>query len=332
MDSVISLDHIGSADEYRAGGKACNCARLKQAGFPVPEGLVVSATATAAELAVLSTHPWFDTFGADALFAVRSSGIGEDGIEQSFAGIHETYLNVGRAGIASAVAACRASARSVQALAYRRANGISTDTIQIGVLVHRMVQPSAAGVAFTLDPVTGTTSEVVINSSWGVGEKLVSGQVDPDEFHVRKDDGRVVSSVIGEKTEAAGPSGASLTPSQLRELSALAVAIERHYGTPQDIEWCHDGRQFWIVQARPVTTGRARAVETEWTRANLVEVLPDLVSPQALTAIATATTPARPFISRAEPIRFVSLLLPACQGLTVIVPTMPACSLPWIEQ
>src|SRR5262249_9108904 len=186
--TITPLDQITLEDESCSGGKAYNCARLKQAGFRVPDGIVVLATATDVEGAAVSEHAWFDALPADTLFAVRSSGIGEDSAGQSFAGIHQTLLDVARADLPSAVMICRASALSPQALEYRRAKGLPVDAIQMGVLIQRMVHPIAAGVAFTINPVSGAGSELVINSSWGVGEALVSGQVDPDEFVVRKRD------------------------------------------------------------------------------------------------------------------------------------------------
>jgi rifampicin phosphotransferase len=231
---------------------------------------------------------------AGTVFAVRSSGIGEDGKGESFAGIHQTFLNVQRADIPAAIAACQASARSTQALEYRRAKGISTDAIRMAVLIQHMIQPGAAGVAFTVNPVTGAENELVINASWGLGEALVSGQVDPDEFVVRKPDGELLWSRIGDKADRADgadkiASGRSLTlslsPTQVRELAGMLMGIENLYGAPQDVEWCHDGADFWVVQSRPVTTDSAHTGETEWTRANLAEVLPEITSPQALTML-----------------------------------------------
>lgn len=278
------LDRLDPADIARSGAKAYNCARLKQAGFPVPDGLVVMSTATTEVLTAVGDHAWFDRWPADTLFAVRSSGIGEDGAGESFAGIHHTVLSVRRADVATAVAACRASGRSAHALEYRRAKGLDADTIAMGVLIQRMVRPIAAGVAFSVNPVTGSTGELVINASWGLGEALVSGQVDPDEFVIAKRDGKELWRRIGEKGAAAEAAIPSLTTDQTQELAAILIDIERHYGTPQDIEWCHDGERFWIVQSRPVTTGAARADEIEWTRANLAEVLPDVACPQVLSA------------------------------------------------
>lgn len=281
---IISLDRLTPDDADRAGAKAYNCGRLKQAGFRVPDGLAVLATATPDEVARIGEHEWFDGIPEDTLFAVRSSGIGEDSGGESFAGIHQTMLNVRRADLGQAVAACQASARSTQALAYRKAKGLSLDAIHIGVLIQCMVQPTSSGVAFTINPVTGADTELVINASWGLGEALVSGLVDPDEFVVRKRDGALQWSRIGEKGRD-GCSAASLSVDQVRELGTIAADIERHYGMPQDVEWCHDGSVFWIVQSRPVTAGRAQPDETEWTRANLAEVLPDLTSPQALAVV-----------------------------------------------
>ena len=196
---------------------------------------------------------------AGASFAVRSSGIGEDGEGESFAGIHQTLLDVPRSGLAEAVLRCRASAFAPEALEYRRAKGIGTDGIEMAVLIQRMIHPVAAGVVFTVNPVTSADDEIVVNSSWGLGEALVSGQVDPDEFVVGKRDGNIRWSRIGDKGESEPGASPSLAPAQIRELSEIASAIEREYGAPQDIEWCHDGAGFWIVQSRPVTTAAARS-------------------------------------------------------------------------
>jgi pyruvate,water dikinase len=148
-----------------------------------------------------------------------------------------------------------------------------------------MVPAVVSGVAFTINPVTGA-DEVVVNAATGLGEALVSGQVDPDEFTLRKADASVVSVRRG---RGDGSVDHALSSEQLTELGRLLIRIERLYGAPQDVEWCHDGRQFWIVQSRPVTTHPTHAThptppDPEWTRANLAEVLPDQTSPQVLTA------------------------------------------------
>jgi pyruvate,water dikinase len=273
------LDQLRASDLSRVGGKAYNCARLKQAGFPVPDGLVVFADAPDAATGAVVSHRWFESVPPGCLFAVRSSGVGEDGPVQSFAGIHETLLNVPRSELAAAVATCRASARAPRAYAYRRATGLDTASIEIGVLIQRMVQPTVSGVGFTVNPLTGQPDEIVINAARGLGEALVSGAIDPDEYIVRKGTGELLLRRTGD-----GSNG--IPAMQDGDIAALAVLlreIEAHYGAPQDVEWCCNDGGLWIVQSRPVTGTRpANAFDIEWTRANLAEVMPDLTSPQAL--------------------------------------------------
>jgi len=158
----------------------------------------------------------------------------------------------------------------------------------VGVLIQRMVPATVSGVAFTIDPVGASADEMVINAAPGLGVAVVDGTVNPDEIRIRKSDGAQTL-----------PANASLTGSQVAHLSALLKTIETFYKAPQDVEWCFDGSQFWIVQSRPITTaegvrplfesvaqkGSAPSPDIEWTRANLAEVLPELTSPQALHAI-----------------------------------------------
>jgi len=284
-----TLDEFSAADLGSIGGKAYNCARLKQAGFPVPDGIVIPKEVADSALHALQADSWFDTLPAGTRFAVRSSGIGEDSEGHSFAGVHETQLNVERAGLTEAVVRCRRSAGSDQARAYRDARQLADADTAIAVLVQCMVAAVTSGVAFTINPITGA-DEIVVNAAWGLGEALVSGRVDPDEFTLSKRDSAVMSERLGANNHETGP---TLSHDQLRELGGLLSRIEQHYGAPQDIEWCHDGRRFWIVQSRPVTTANPQSdirnpqSAIEWTRANLAEVLPDQTSPQCLDAYET---------------------------------------------
>ena len=248
----------------------------------MPDGLVIFADAGDDAAAAVAAHPWFDGVPTDCLFAVRSSGIGEDSPTHSFAGIHETLLDVPRGGLAAAVAACRASARSPRAHAYRQAAGLSVDSIEIAVLIQRMVRSEVSGVGFTVNPITGLADEIVINAARGLGEALVSGSIDPDEYIVRKGTNELLLRHLGE----GGANGAAaLSDDEIAALAALLQKVEAHYGAPQDVEWCRDGAGFWIVQSRPVTAVRSSdALDLEWTRANLAEVFPDLLSPQSRAA------------------------------------------------
>ncbi|MFA9495183.1 MAG: PEP/pyruvate-binding domain-containing protein [Candidatus Bathyarchaeota archaeon] len=188
MKLIKPLDQLTLTDLPCMGGKAYNCARLRQAGFPVPDGFAILTDAIDMPIPYVNLNEALDRFPDPTLFAVRSSAADEDSKMQSFAGIHETKLNVTRDGIAEAIRACMVSVQSPRALAYRRTQGLTTDQIQTGVLVQAMIQPEVSGVAFTLNPVTGATNELVINASWGLGEALVSGRIEPDEFHIRKSD------------------------------------------------------------------------------------------------------------------------------------------------
>jgi pyruvate,water dikinase len=272
-----TLDDITPTDQPRIGGKAYNCARLRRAGLPVPDGVVVPSDATDSDVRALPGHAWLASVPAGTRFAVRSSGLGEDSAGHSFAGIHDTQLNVDRDELVEAVLVCRRSAQSDQARAYRQARQLHDEAAHIGVLVQVMVPAVTSGVAFTVNPVTGA-DEIVINSAPGLGEALVSGRIAPDEYRVRKSDLSLLSATKVSDTSGTG------------ELAGLVLRIERLYGAPQDVEWCHDGRQYWILQSRPVTThaqvgslkSEVRTPEPEWTRANLAEVLPDQLSPQAL--------------------------------------------------
>ena len=188
---ILTLAQVTAAGLGEVGGKAANCARLFNAGFPVPDGLVVTAQPDGstesdvdAEIEQLLAHPWFAAQPPDQHFAVRSSGIGEDGTGHSFAGIHETFLNVGRDAVPEAVRSCRRLVSSEQARAYRAVHGLGADS-RTGVLIQPMVDAETSGVAFTVHPVTGA-DELVINAAPGLGEALVSGQIEPDEFRVRK--------------------------------------------------------------------------------------------------------------------------------------------------
>src|SRR4051812_43305385 len=150
-----SLDEITPADRPLVGGKAYNCARLKQAGFPVPDGLVVPADATDEQIRMLPHDPWFAGISASTRFAVRSSGVAEDSEGDSFAGMHETSLNVDRSALVTAVDRCRRSSQSDQARAYRAARRLQDDHARIAVFVQCMVPAVRSGVAFTVNPVTG---------------------------------------------------------------------------------------------------------------------------------------------------------------------------------
>ena len=222
--------------------------------------------------------------GADsASFAVRSSATAEDLPDASFAGQQDTLLNIsGLENILHAVSEIFASIYNDRAIAYRAHHGFAHNDVALSVGVQRMVRSDAgaAGVMFTLDTESGFEDVVLITSAYGLGESVVQGSVNPDEFYVykpnlaagkpallRKTPGSKATRMIFGANAAAGESTRvvdvpederrrfSLTDAQAEELARQAVAIERHYGRPMDIEWGLDGHdgELYILQARPET-------------------------------------------------------------------------------
>ena len=207
--------------------------------------------------------------GEQAAYAVRSSATAEDLPTASFAGQHDTYLNVvGPAAILQHVSRCWASLFTERAVTYRLRNGLDHRKVQMAVVVQQMVFPQAAGVLFTADPVTSNRKGACVEATFGLGEALVSGLVNADVYKVRG--GEVVSRAVGAKRLAvyALPAGGTqaepieperqdqpaLSDAQVVRLAQLGGQIEEHFGRPQDIEWCLADDGFQIVQSRPVTT------------------------------------------------------------------------------
>jgi pyruvate,water dikinase len=217
--------------------------------------------------------------GEDAIaVAVRSSAVAEDLEGASFAGQLQTYLWIeGADSVIENVRRCWSGFFTVEALTYRREHGLSNQTVLMSVGVQRMVRARSAGVMFTLNPLNGDRSKIVTESTWGLGESLVSGEVDPDRFTVDKVTLEVLNRSIGNKQiehrpdleqrkvviEAVEPerrAKLSLSDAEVIELARLGKMVERHHGTPQDIEWAIDGQTDRIValQARPETVWSQR--------------------------------------------------------------------------
>jgi pyruvate,water dikinase len=206
--------------------------------------------------------------GGDAAYAVRSSATAEDLPTASFAGQQDSYLNVVGPEVLAHVSRCLASLFTERAVIYRLRNGFDDRKVQMAVVVQRMVFPQAAGLLFTADPVTSDRTVVSIEASFGLGEALVAGLVNPDVYRVRGD--AVTARTVGQKRLAiyARPDGGTaerpvaadrreepaLTDAQVVRLARLGRRIEAHFGRPQDIEWCLADDEFQIVQSRPITT------------------------------------------------------------------------------
>jgi pyruvate,water dikinase len=265
IDDVTALTHVGT--EIRSW----------IADHPIPEDLERDIRSAFDTLVSTDAEP--DT----VTWAVRSSATAEDLPDASFAGQQETFLNVG--GIENVLAAIRAVYASLyndRAIAYRVHHGFAHDDVALSAGVQRMVRSDvgASGVMFTVDTESGFDQAVFVTSSYGLGEAVVQGAVNPDEFYVSKPALRagrpaVLKRAVGEKAIAmrytdsreAGSSTAfvdvpaadrarfSITDAELEELARHALVIEEHYGRAMDIEWGKDGvdGQLYILQARPET-------------------------------------------------------------------------------
>lgn len=243
-DSVASaLDHLRAVlDAAETGDDAAVVAAADGVRVAIDAAPVDAELAEAVRTAV-------GRWGDDTPVAVRSSSAAEDSAAASFAGQHESFLNVvGIDAVLASIRRCWASAFSPHAVVYRRQHVSDTDGTDMAVVVQAMVDASAAGVVFTADPISSHRRVAVVEAVAGLGDALVAGTTDADGFTVR--DG-----VIMDRRSRVGASPA-LDDAEVIDLVALARTVADHFGVPQDIEWCLDRTrvQWSIVQSRPITT------------------------------------------------------------------------------
>jgi len=242
---------------------------------------------------------------AEVAVAVRSSGTGEDLPDASFAGQGNTYLSVvGADSVVDKVRKCWASLYTARAISYRAKCGMGQLDAQMAVAVQMMVDARSAGVAMTLDPSNGDRSKIVIESTWGLGETLVSGEVTPDHFLIDKvmlipiarriavKDHELVAdslnrSAMRRPVDEERRERSSLSDEELRAVALAAKMIERQFGCPQDIEWAIDEKRtesggVVILQSRPETVWAKKKAnqppQTNYTR-GVSGILDTLVAP-----------------------------------------------------
>lgn len=213
---------------------------------------VEEAVARALDEAVERLTAEIEALGGPARFAVRSSGIGEDSSAASFAGLHETELDVPPDGVTDAVRHCWASLWSAPAVAYRQRQGLALDGGGMAVVVQALVPASSAAVVFTRHPVTGRMDQLVITSVRGLGDAMVSGTVTPDTWVVDRSSLTWTEYTPGDGRS--GRPGPAIEDSDLRELAALALRVEHGFGGAVDIEAAAAGGQWFLLQARPIAT------------------------------------------------------------------------------
>ena len=270
------------------GGKAASLHKLGKLGFRVPPGFCLTTTAFRTQLAAtvdtaleatgavdvaavaegLATVPLtaavagplsvavdrlvteVGAAGFEPRFAVRSSAVGEDGSAASYAGLHETELDVPPAQIAGAVRRCWASLWSPAAIAYRHRRDLTAADAAMAVVVQALVPADAASVVFTRHPVTGRDDQLVITAVRGLGDAMVSGTVTPDTYTIDK-----ASRAVAQFEPGEDPLGQALAPDVLAALVDLCLEVERGFGQAVDVEAAFAGGHWYLLQARPITTG-----------------------------------------------------------------------------
>lgn len=230
--------------------------------------------------------------------AVRSSATAEDLPDASFAGQQDTYLNItGIQDVLLYVQKCWASLWTSRATYYRQAQKYDHFNVYLAAVVQKLVSADKAGVAFTSNPITGARDQIVINASWGLGEAIVSGIVTPDDYIVEKETWKIIENTVAEKkvmvirdpvcetgvatvavSEHLGNEYITkqcLGEEDIIRLSRICARIEKHYNMPMDIEWAYDESdgEFYLLQARPITTLGKENVEMNAVKKEDLEVL-----------------------------------------------------------
>lgn len=323
-----------------AGGKGYNLYLMTRAGLPVPPWIILGAavfrsfcdlTGIGPKLRSCLAQPADPTTAAATIsrlitegplpapverqiaaaraalpttpLAVRSSALGEDGTDHSFAGQLSSFLYVEtNAALITSVRACWASAFSARSLAYRQQRGIDLGAgIEVALILQQMVDAEQSGVLFTCDPVRHDDTRVTVNAVLGLGEGLVSGLLDADHFVLDKETGALVGQQLAAKprqlvrragggtVEVPVPhpqiAPACLSADQLAQLACLGRRVEGYYRAPQDLEWCFAGGQLFLLQARPVTglLNRSEGLFQVWDNANIVESYGGITLPLTFT-------------------------------------------------
>lgn len=292
---IRRLNELSRADLFTAGGKGASLGELIRLGLAVPPGFVVTAEAYAYQArawrladhlaAHLAANKW-DVVEAAAkdlcllrpllptvelavrdayrelgspLVAVRSSATAEDLADASFAGQHETYLDIeGESALLRALRRCWASLWTTRALGYRAIRGIDHLDVNIAVVVQRMVRPEFAGVLFTVDPVAQRVDRMLVEVAPGLGEAVVSGHTTGDVYHLSRpspaEPGGPDTGVAITHREHRAHGRPMPSDAQVLEVGRLGLRIETHFGRPQDVEFAFADGRVHLLQSRPITT------------------------------------------------------------------------------
>ncbi len=281
----------------RVGGKAHQLFQLLKEGLSVPAFAVIPA---GAEVSSWTNEDWqtlLDQLGANdkSRLAVRSSAMSEDGSQLSFAGQFASFLNVSPDAIADHVRKVQASAESERVAAYQAKNNLPNLDLSMAVIVQTMVSAEVAGVAFGIEPVSGHRKVKIVSAVWGLGEGLVSGELDADTYRVENE---LVVASIATKKRGVFPEGkgvayreipqeqqkeACLSDVQVLQVAQVLEQLHRSWGRPQDVEFAFAQGQLWVLQARPITH-QHRLSDPDgayivWDNSNIIESYPGVTTP-----------------------------------------------------
>ena len=275
MKYIQPFNQILRKDSPKYGGKAASLGEMLQAGVRVPNGFGISIDAhrefANKEFSKEFKHELdkaFDTLRAKRV-AIRSSAVAEDASDASWAGQLETFLNITRGDLEENIRKCWKSVEAEHVKAYAQNKRLEKNDLLVGVAVQAMVESEAAGVMFTVNPVTRDKNELIIEAAYGLGEMVVQGSVTPDRYLVNsktmavtKFDIKVKEKMLiyrdGKNVEISVPANIAdrnvLWEKEILELAKIGLKIAEHYHEPQDIEWAKAKGKFYIVQSRPITT------------------------------------------------------------------------------
>lgn len=285
------------------GGKAKNLLRLNQLGAPVPKWTVIPQEVMCQQASDQFVLPpeilnaiaiFFGENHTEMSFAVRSSAIDEDGASFSFAGQFESFLHVSFNQLTNAIVKIWQSANAPRVQRYYQENGIKQN-LGIAVIIQEMVSSDVSGVAFGAHPVSGDLNTKVISSVYGLGEGLVSGELNADTFTLSSQEthSEIVNKPYAYQKAITGTGiskqqvpidrqkCASLGPHQLTEVSNLLTVLNQKLGTPQDIEFAYKKDQLYLLQTRPITTlkNSVKGEYTLWDNSNIIESYPGVTTP-----------------------------------------------------
>lgn len=278
MSDIRWLGDDGCHHDAVVGGKAASLSRLASQHI-VPPGFAIAAVPASRDDAIASLAQTIEQAyqrlgdrcgSSQPAVAVRSSALDEDGTDASFAGQHDTYLNIrGADALVDAVRRCVLSASSAEALAYRHQRGLPVEDVRMAVLVQQLVPSDVSAVVFSANPISGSRDEVMINANWGLGESIVGGIATPDTFIVQKEPMTVswrdvalknrMTVMTAHGTEEADvpeslQSACSLTDAEILEIAQLAMRLEHRVGHAVDVECAIAQNTLYLLQCRPITT------------------------------------------------------------------------------